>query len=242
MSTLVFGANSKTIQSIMGQYSPESFAVGISRNDNKHKPDCWDHFITHDLQYDDDEPLIAYLNDYQPKSFVSAVRFRNQADAPECIVSSITTELAPLRIIRKWIAQRKTKHDITVTLISSIAAKHYRPELPIEYGVTKAAAERYVLSIDSQMPEHVRARIWANILSLSEFELSNLDSSFADHKFSELKDAIYPHVGEIVTEKQIAKVLDILIHANEYGIRRQTYSVDNGLSDISVLTEIGSHL
>ena len=239
MSIIVFGANSKIIQNITRQHNLGPLVVGISRDCNKSSHNEWDQFISHDFEYDPDGALISYFNDLQPASFVSAVRFRKQHGVPENIELSISTELAALRIIRKWIKQRKTMHDITITLISSTVAKQYRPELPIEYGVTKAAAERYLLSIDAQMPEAIRARVWANILSLSEFELSDKQVSSGAEKFSKLKDAIYPYVGKIVNEKQIEKVLNILIHANEYGIRRQRYSVDNGLSDISLLTEIG---
>ena len=240
MSLVVFGANSKTIQSIMNNSNSFIKSVGISKTESKDYR--WDQFIIHDFFRDSDDELLSFLNKYQPKYFVSAVRFCSRSCEDSDIMSSVATELAPLMLIRKWLKQRKTTHDITITLLSSVAARHYRPEIAIEYAVTKAAAERFVLSIDTQMPEHIKGSIWPNILSLSEYELTALSINKNGNNFSKFKKNIEFYVGKIVNEKQISKVFDMLVHSNDYGLRRQTLTADNGLSDISALTELGSKL
>jgi hypothetical protein len=238
MNIVVFGSNSKTFSSVISEIGHKYKIFGISRGSNSKNNSLLNKHLKLDLLNFEEEYLEATLTEFQPDCFISMVRYRNPQETKNNLEQSLETELKPLIIIRNWLSKNPPIKPISIILASSVAATQYRPELPIEYSVTKAATEKFLTSIDSQFPLSAKQMIWPNIINLSAYELLSHTKEHATNEFEIYKSKVTPYIGELTNERHISKVFETLIEAHKFGLRRQRITVDCGLSDFSMLSSL----
>lgn len=238
MNVVVFGSNSKTFSSVMSEIGHKYKIFGISKSNDSNNNSLLDKHLKLDLLDFEEEYLEAILTEFQPDCFISMVRYRSRQEATINLKQCLETELKPLIIVRNWLSKNSPVKPISIILASSVAATQYRPDLPIEYSVTKAATEKFLTSIDSQFPVSTKQMLWPNIINLSEYELLSYAKKRSTTEFKNYKSKVTPFIGQLTNEKHISKVFETLIEANKFGLRRQRITVDGGLSDFSMLTSL----
>ena len=238
MNIVVFGSNSKTFSSVMSEIGHKYKIFGISRRENSRNNSLLHKHLKLDLLNFEEGYLEDILTEFQPDCFISMVRYRSHQETGNKLAQSLETELKPLIIVRNWLSKNPPIKPISIILASSVAGTQYRPDLPIEYSVTKAATEKFLTSIDSEFPISTKQMIWPNIINFSEYELLSYARKHSTTEFKNYKSKVIPFIGQMTNENHISKVFETLIEANKFGLRRQRITVDSGLSDFSMLTSL----
>jgi len=222
---LIFGSSGKLGSVIAEHLAKKGDVLGVQRSSSDSNPSC-----SIDFSSDDASAKISELcEEFDPDVIIFSQRVRGPIDSFDWC-SALHHESIPILSVGRWLAETQIARRRNLILISSVAATNFIEEASPVYSAVKAGIQRFYLEMTKRLPKSRRVFLWANILSLGEFELTNLSKVRNCPNFQEKKSAIVAEFGRIINEVEILKCIDVLAQADDFGLRYQNIVLDDGAS------------